>query len=47
MQAPDGIKGHEPQYWGLLHFDTAGVITRQVYEEQVTFGRYAYYSKEV
>jgi hypothetical protein len=26
MQAPDGIKGHEPQFWSRLEFDAAGNI---------------------
>jgi hypothetical protein len=26
MQAPDGIKGHEPQFWGKLEFDAAGNV---------------------
>jgi|TARA_B110000977_G_scaffold131713_1_gene167789 hypothetical protein len=37
MQAPDGMKGHEPQYWGRLHFDAKGVVQRQVFEESITF----------
>ena len=37
MQAPDGVKGHEPQYWGRLHFDDKGHIQRQIYQESVTF----------
>ena len=37
MQAPDGIKGHEPQYWGRLHFDAKGVVQRQVFDESITF----------
>ena len=26
MQAPDGIKGHEPQFWGKLEFDADGNV---------------------
>ena len=26
MQAPDGVKGHEPQFWTTLQFDTAGRV---------------------
>ena len=26
MQAPDGVKGHEPQFWGKLEFDAAGNV---------------------
>jgi hypothetical protein len=37
MQSPDGIKGHEPQYWGRLQFSSTGAISHQVYEENVTF----------
>lgn len=28
QQAPDGIKGHEPQYWTPLTFDANGVIEK-------------------
>ena len=26
MQAPDGTKGHEPQFWTLMEFDAAGNV---------------------
>ena len=26
MQAPNGVKGHEPQFWTTLQFDTAGRV---------------------
>ena len=26
MQAPDGTKGHEPQFWMLMEFDAAGNV---------------------
>ena len=26
MQAPDGTKGHEPQFWTLMEFDGAGNV---------------------
>lgn len=26
MQSPDGLKGHEPQFWAPLQFDAEGRI---------------------
>jgi hypothetical protein len=28
MQSPDGIKGHEPQFWAPLSFEDDGEISR-------------------
>lgn len=28
QQAPDHLKGHEPQYWTPLHFNSDGSITK-------------------
>ena len=35
MQAPDGIKGHEPQYWDRLKFDEAGRILPMVWHDEL------------
>lgn len=36
MQAPDGIKGHEPQFWGRLEFDEAGDIQPLRWVDEIT-----------
>ena len=36
MQAPDGIKGHEPQFWGRLAFDRAGRVQPLEWVDEMT-----------
>ena len=36
QQAPDGLKGHEGQYWTLLKFDAAGRISKLRHVDNVT-----------
>ena len=36
MQAPDGIKGHEPQFWGQLAFDRAGRVQPLEWVDELT-----------
>ena len=36
MQAPDGVKGHEPQYWTVLEFDAQGRILPLRWQDNVT-----------
>ena len=34
QQAPDGIKGHDPTYWGLLHFFSNGSIVPMKFTDE-------------
>jgi hypothetical protein len=34
QQAPDGIKGHYPTYWGLLHFFSNGSIVPMKFTDE-------------
>ena len=36
QQAPDGVKGHEPQFWAPLAFDDAGAIAKVVWVANFT-----------
>lgn len=36
VQAPDGIKGHEPQFWGKLEFDADGNVLPLKWVDEVT-----------
>ncbi len=36
QQAPDGIKGHEPQYWTPLKFDDDGMIEKMQWVDEFT-----------
>ena len=36
MQAADGIKGHEPQFWARLEFDAAGRVRPMRWVDEVT-----------
>jgi hypothetical protein len=36
QQAPDGLKGHEPQYWMPLHFNSDGSINKAEWIDQFT-----------
>lgn len=36
QQAPDGIKGHDPQFWAPLSFDEQGYINRVRWVDQFT-----------
>lgn len=31
MQSPDGLKGHEPQFWAPLEFDAAGRVAEMAW----------------
>lgn len=35
MQAPDGEKAHEPQFWGLLQFRPDGVLMPLVWQSEI------------
>ena len=35
-QAPDGIKGHEPQFWGKLEFDANGNVLPLKWVDEIT-----------
>ena len=37
VQSPDGLKGHEPQYWAPLHFDATGNIAHVTWNDTVSF----------
>jgi len=36
-QSPDGLKGHEPQYWTPLEFAADGTISHIVWQDEVSF----------
>ncbi len=36
QQAPDGIKGHEPQFWAPLSFDSNGAINKVTWIDEFT-----------
>lgn len=36
-QAPDGLKGHEPQYWYPLDFNADGSIAHITWQDSVSF----------
>jgi hypothetical protein len=36
QQAPDGIKGHDPTYWGPLAFTSSGAVAAMVFEGNFT-----------
>lgn len=34
MQSPDGLKGHEPQFWAPLEFDAAGQVAEMAWVDR-------------
>lgn len=34
MQSPDGLKGHEPQFWAPLAFDEEGRVGRMAWVDR-------------
>ena len=39
MQAPDGQKGHEPQFWAVLRFDEEGNVLPIEWVDEMTLVR--------